>query len=256
MLSPLAARKAEKLGFTKVKVFHAGLPEWKKSGGLIVSNVAAIENFDKNSMNYILIDVRPKAEIEKGHLPSAIMAPKGDVASLKDQFPKFKGAPIILYSADGKLDGAKSAFKTITGWGYKQVSILNNGFKGWKEAGKQIDKGPAATKIVYTRTLAPGEIEVAGFREALDKPSSDVVILDVRNKSETEAGMFPNAVNIPLDELDQKLSDLPKDKQILIHCSTGARAEMAYNILKKAGVNAKYVNAKVECEKDKCTIEE
>ena len=46
-MSPLAARKAEKLGYKKIKVFHAGLPAWKKAGNIIVSNIAAIENYNK-----------------------------------------------------------------------------------------------------------------------------------------------------------------------------------------------------------------
>jgi len=46
---------------------------------------------------------------------------------------------------------------------------------------------------------------------------------------------------------------------LVIHCSTGVRAEMAYNILKKSGYDAKYVKAKVEFDPEKkgaYTIEE
>ena len=56
---------------------------------------------------------------------------------------------------------------------------------------------------------------------------------------------------IKLDDLAQKLGDLPKDKKIVAHCSTGVRAEMAYNLLKKAGFNAGYVKAKVDFDKEK-----
>lgn len=71
--------------------------------------------------------------------------------------------------------------------------------------------------------------------------------------------MFPGAVSIPLDDLEKRLAEVPKDKPIVIHCSTGIRAEMAYNQLKKAGIDAKYVKAKIDFDKQdktKYTIEE
>lgn len=255
-MSPLAARKAEKLGFTKVKVFHAGLPVWKKAGHSVVSNAAAIENYDKNDASYILIDLRPKKLIEQGHIPKAVAVPESGVDSMKDQFPKFTAAPIILYDQDGETPAAKETYKKISEWGYKQVSILSGGFTGWENAGKKVAKGPADPKITYVRKLMPGEVELATFKGFIEKPPMDTVILDVRNKSEVAAGAIPNSTNIPLEELEQRLLELPKDKTLVLFCSTGVRAEMAYNILKKAGVDAKYVKAKVEADKDKYSIED
>jgi rhodanese-related sulfurtransferase len=256
VLSPLAARKAEKLGYKNVKVFHAGLPAWKKAGNVVVSNIAAIENYDKNDASYILIDLRPKKLIEQGHLPKAVEVAESGIDSMKEQFPKFKAAAIILYDQDGDTGLAKEAYKKISDWGYKQVSVLAGGYQGWEKAGKQVAKGPVETKINYVRKLMPGEVELAVFKEAVENPSKGWVVLDVRGKSEAAAGALPNTLNIPLDELEQRLADIPKDKQIVIHCGTGARAEMAYNVLKKAGIDAKYVKAKVEADKDKYTIEE
>lgn len=248
-MSPLAARKAEKVGYKNIKVFHAGLPAWKKAGAITVSNIAAIENYDKQDLSYILLDLRPAKQVEKGHMPKAVALPSGGLDKIKDQFPKYMAAPIILCNQDGNLKAAQDAFKKISGWGYKQVSVLSGGFQAWEKAGKQIAKGPAGTKIAYVRKLAPGEFDLAAFKELLLKPSRDVTIVDVRAVSEAKEGMFPNSLNIPLDDLEKRLSEIPKDKPIVVHCSTGVRAEMAYNVLKKAGVDAKYVKAKVEFDK-------
>lgn len=256
MLSPLAARKAEKLGFKNIKVYHAGLPEWRKTGHVVVSNIAAIDAYEKNELSYILIDLRAKTAIEKGHIPKAVELPPAGLDGLKDQFPKFMGAPIILYNQDGDIQAAQDAYKKLSEWGYKQVSLLSGGYQAWEKAGKQVAKGPADQKITYVRKLMPGEIEVAAFKELILKQPKDSIILDVRNKAEVATGAIPNSINIPLEELEQKLAELPKDKNIVIHCATGARAEMAYNVLKKAGINAKYVKAKIETDKDKYTIEE
>src|SRR3989337_3452010 len=105
-MSPLAARKAEKLGYKKVKVFHAGLPAWKKAGHITVSNIAAVENYDKHDLSYILLDLRPAKQIEKGHMPKAIALPSGGLDKMKDQFPKHMEAPIILCHQDRKLKTA------------------------------------------------------------------------------------------------------------------------------------------------------
>jgi rhodanese-related sulfurtransferase len=258
-MSPLSARKAEKLGYKKIRVFHAGLPAWKKAGNITVSNMAAIANYDKQDLSYILLDLRPAKEIEKGHMPKATAVPAGGLDKMKDQFPKYMAAPIILCNQDGNLKSAQDAFKKISAWGYKQISVLSGGFQAWEKAGKQIAKGPAATKIAYVRKLAPGEFDIAAFKELIAKPSKDMTILDVRTAKEIEEGVLPGAVSIPMDELQKRLAEVPKDKPIVIHCSTGVRAEMAYNELKKAGIDAKYVRANIDFDKQdktKYTIEQ
>lgn len=225
---------------------------------MVVSNAAAIENYDKNDASYVLIDLRPKSQVEQGRIPKAVGLPDTGVDALKDQFPKYKNAAIILYNQDGDLASAKDAYKKIADWGYKQVTVLSGGFQEWNKAGKQVAKGPADSKIAYVRKLAPGEVETAAFKELIVKPNGSV-ILDVRAVKEAAEGTLPNALNIPLDELEQRLADLPKGKTVVVHCSTGARAEMAYNVLKKAGINAKYLKAKVDFDKDnkeKYTIED
>lgn len=240
-------------------MFHAGLPAWKKACHLVVSNIDALERYNKEDLSYILIDLRPKTEVEKGHIPKAVGVPEGGITVLKDQFPKYKGAQIILYNEDGKLATAEKAFKEIAAWGYNNVSVLSGGLSEWKKAGKRVAQGPAAARISYVRKLLPGEFEVEAFKALLANPKEEIIVLDVRTPQEVEEGILPKAKAIPLDILETKLSELPKDRTIVIHCSTGLRAEMAYNVLKKAGYNAKYVKAKVDFDKEKkgsYTIEE
>ncbi|MEW6140532.1 MAG: rhodanese-like domain-containing protein [Thermodesulfobacteriota bacterium] len=240
-------------------MFRAGLPAWKKAGHLVVSNIDALDRYNKEDLSYILIDLRPKEEVEKGHIPKAVGMPEGGITVLKDQFPKYKGAQVILYNEDGQLASAEKPFKEIAGWGYNNVSVLSGGLSEWKKAGKQVAQGPAATKISYVRKLLPGEFEVDAFKALVANPKEEIIVLDVRTPQEIEEGILPKARAIPLDTLETKLSELPKDRTIVIHCSTGLRAEMAYNVLKKAGYNAKYVKAKVDFDKEKkgsYTIEE
>lgn len=202
-------------------------------------------------MPYILIDLRDAKQVEKGHIPKSVAVPTGGLDTLKDQFPTFKAAPIILYNQDGNTAQATQAYKSISGWGYKQVSILSGGLQAWEKAGQELAKGAVATKVSFVRKLMPGEVDVEAFKALILKPSPDTIILDVRLASEAAADALPNTKNIPLDELEQRLAELPKGKNIVIHCATGARAEMGYDVLKKAGLKAGFVKANVEFDPEK-----
>lgn len=48
--------------------------------------------------------------------------------------------------------------------------------------------------------------------------AGDVIVLDVRPTAEYEAGHLPHAVSLPLEDLEQRLSTLPKDKEIVAYC--------------------------------------
>lgn len=70
--------------------------------------------------------------------------------------------------------------------------------------------------------------------------AADQVVLDVRNPPELEAsGSFPNALNIPLDELRDRLYALPVDKEILVACQVGLRGHVAYRMLVQNGFQAR-----------------
>jgi rhodanese-related sulfurtransferase len=52
---------------------------------------------------------------------------------------------------------------------------------------------------------------------------------------------------VPATQLSVRLAELPRDKRLVAHCSTGVRAEMAYNVLKGAGfTNVGFLNAPVD----------
>jgi hydroxyacylglutathione hydrolase len=61
--------------------------------------------------------------------------------------------------------------------------------------------------------------------------------LDVRGAGEWEAGHIPGALHIPLGELDQRLEEIPRNRVVIAHCQTGARAAMAASILRARGFN-------------------
>jgi NADPH-dependent 2,4-dienoyl-CoA reductase/sulfur reductase-like enzyme/rhodanese-related sulfurtransferase len=70
----------------------------------------------------------------------------------------------------------------------------------------------------------------------LNTPEPDrPYLLDVRTAQEFAAGHIPGAVNIPVDELRARLSDLPRDRQIAAYCQVGQRGYLATRILLQRG---------------------
>jgi phage shock protein E len=61
-------------------------------------------------------------------------------------------------------------------------------------------------------------------------------LVDVRASFEFAAGHLPGAINVPVQQLDQRLAELePKDKPIVVYCRSGHRSQVAYDKLKAAG---------------------
>ena len=70
--------------------------------------------------------------------------------------------------------------------------------------------------------------------------SNGAVILDVRTKGEFQSGHLRNSINIPVDNLPQKINKLNKNKPIITCCPSGARSASAMRILKSNGFEQVY----------------
>jgi rhodanese-related sulfurtransferase len=236
-MSPLSAREAVKLGYTNVKVLSTGLPGWKKSKGVVVMPANGLKKMIHNDTSYVLIDLRSKEAATKGHIKGAVSIPEANLAAAKDKFPKDKSAPVILYNDD---QASQESFASVRGWGYKNATVLNGGAKAWD--GKFFP-GETASEIVYVKKLKPGEMTIDEFKQIATAKPADKVILDVRDSG---VATISGAVNIPQSELADRLAELPKDKEIIVHCNTGIMANMAIKTLKDNG----YVDAVVQVSDD------
>ena len=87
--------------------------------------------------------------------------------------------------------------------------------------------------------IIKGDATAIHFDE-IDNLSEDQVLLDVRNPGELESvGFIEGAINIPVDQLRQRLNELPKDKEIVIYCQVGLRGNVAYRQLVNSGFKAR-----------------
>ncbi|EGR2448435.1 TPA: FAD-dependent oxidoreductase [Vibrio cholerae] len=87
--------------------------------------------------------------------------------------------------------------------------------------------------------LMKGDAKAIHFDE-IDNLTDEQVLLDVRNPMELQnMGYLPGAINIPVDQLRQRMNELPKDKEVVIYCQVGLRGNVAYRQLVNNGFKAR-----------------
>lgn len=91
-----------------------------------------------------------------------------------------------------------------------------------------------STAIVSTYTSPTTQLEPKKAQQLL---ATNAVLIDVRNPDEVaeEAYNVPNKLNIPLSELEARLAEVPKDKQVVVACQRGGRSQKAFDLLAKLG---------------------
>ena len=96
-------------------------------------------------------------------------------------------------------------------------------------------KDPVALAGYVAEDIITGKNNPVYWRELRDIEMENKFLLDVRTPDEFSLGSLPGAVNIPLDELRDRLAELPKDKMIYTFCAVGLRGYLAYRILTQHG---------------------
>ncbi|MEW8522852.1 MAG: rhodanese-like domain-containing protein [Candidatus Thiodiazotropha endolucinida] len=257
-LSHKSAAKAEALGYTNVKVYAAGFPDWVKNGGLPPGVSAAHVKMliDKNK-GATIVDARPARKFKKGHLPGAINVPLRQFDKLVDRLPADKNSPLIFYCGGYKCPlSPKSAVKAVA-MGYTKVRLFQAGYPAWKKAyGDAIEKTAEAKPAAAPKIEAgedEGTISIASFNTLATNNPEDFYWYDVRDPEEVESdGTFAKAVIMTVDEVEENVDKLPTDKPIVFFCSTGARSGEAYDLvmMKREDLKIYFLDANVAFNPD------
>ena len=83
--------------------------------------------------------------------------------------------------------------------------------------------------------IATGKVKQFHYEEIDSLKQKDVTLLDTRTISEYKSGNIDGSIHIPLDELRQKMAQIPKDKPVYILCHSGLRSYLACRILMQNG---------------------
>jgi len=246
-LSHNSAKKAKALGYTNVKVFAKGFPEWMKQKGayaaITVEQVAA--QIDANDT--LIVDARPKkTKFDKGHIPSAINIPFSQFDELKGKLPRELSTPIIFYCEGLKCKLSHNSAARAIVMGYKNVSVFETGYPAWK---KQFGESGA---IAAKAGGVEGAIDLERFQKTVTQMADTVTLVDVRDADEFAKGHLKTAINIPVEKLESKIKELPSDKPVIFLCSTGARSGEAYYMAKdlRPELETYYPEAQIDFKKD------
>lgn len=97
-------------------------------------------------------------------------------------------------------------------------------------------------EIVNDYFTEPDSLEPVAVTELLERlRADDVVVLDVRPEDEYAAGHIPGALSIPAGELERRLSELPRDREVVAYCRGPycVMALQAVEVLRSAGYRAR-----------------
>jgi len=239
-LSHKSAQIARGLGYTNVKVFTAGEPGWKKAEHYTVPSAAFLKDG-----NVILVDLRAPKAAAAGHLPGAVNIPLAQLESWENRFPSTKSAQVVFYG--DKESAIVAAVSTARDWGFTNVTGFPGAVKEWQQAGFKLSQGATADRIVWQKKLGPNEVGSTEFPKFL---SAGTLLVDVRTPDEYAKEHITSAINIPTEQMAKRYVELPNEKPVLFYCSTGARAEMAFDLVKGKAYAVKFLNANVEFKED------
>ena len=86
--------------------------------------------------------------------------------------------------------------------------------------------------------IVDGDIEVAHYHEIDRLVEDGAMLIDVRNPHERDNGYIPGSINIPLEQLRERLDEIPRDQKVYVSCQVGLRGYLACQILNLNGFRA------------------
>lgn len=170
----------------------------------------------------IVLDTRKATEFTQGFVPGSISI------GLEGRFAEWAGSllqfdkPILIIAEPGL---EKEAIIRLARVGFSLIGgHLAGGFEAWQKAGEETDM----------------IIDIEADELAMDIPFDDnLVVLDVRRETEFGDGHVANALNIPLDELNDpaQIANFEETQNIYVHCGAGYRSVIAASLLKRQGIH-------------------
>ncbi|KAF0103690.1 MAG: rhodanese-like protein [bacterium] len=246
MLSHKSAFKAEKLGYSNIKVYPNGFPEWASKGLHVAVSAAYIKKQIDEKTNAVLIDARPARVFAKGSIPGAINIPDTQFDKEAGKLPADKTTPLIFFCgglqcvlSDKSADKAKAL-------GYSNVKTYPQGYPEWEKlhgtpAAVASSAASAVPAAAPSAVLEPGKekgsVTIASFEKVMKENPDSILVVDVRDEKEFKKGAIKGSVNIPIDKLEKKLDTLPTGKPFVFVCGTGGRSGEAYDMVKLVGGN-------------------
>lgn len=186
-----------------------------------------------------LIDVREEAAYAEGHPLFAVNIPLSKLEiEILNRVPRFDTAVTVYDNGEGL---ATLAAERLTALGYSDVALLEQGLKGWQQAGGELfidvnSPGKAFGELVESRAHTPSL--PAEEVQALLNSGEPVVVLDSRRFDEYQTMSIPGGISVPGAELVLRVRDLvpsPTTK-VIVNCAGRTRSIIGTQSLVNAGI--------------------
>ena len=205
--SAYAQRLLAQAGFTNV-ANGGGISQMMAQKDEILAYINGETEEETESDEPLIVDVRTVQEFRSGAYPGAVNIPLDDLNARRAEFGNNPDREIVVYCASG----SRSA--------YAQRMLMQMG---------------------YTNVTNGGGLSAMMTRKNTSKSngssvSNEPLIVDVRTVAEYKSGAYPGAVNIELDQLSARISELgEKSRDITVYCASGARSAYAQRMLQQMG---------------------
>lgn len=168
-----------------------------------------------------------------GYYPGSIPMSIKIVFSPKDG--KLYGAQIVGYDGVDKRIDLLAGVVKFNGTIYDLMEVEHAYAPPFSSA-----KDPVNIMGFVAENILNGSMKPYSWRDIESIDFSNTILIDVRTKDEFELGAIRGAVNIPLDEIRNRLDELPQQKKIVVYCGVGLRGYVAERILMQLGYSEVY----------------
>jgi len=194
-----------------------------------------LDEYIQTKKQVIVLDVRDVFAFEKSNLKGAQHLPLEMLPKYLDQIPK--DVSILVYDENGKK--GHQALRTLVGAGCKDVTNISGGHTSLQRQAISVGFKTVQVSLlpIDKKTTKENQIEEAETNANTSTDEMERLVVDVRTQGEFMGGAFPNAVNIPLDDLMAGKGDFGSntDREIIVYCASGARSAYAQQVLAQKG---------------------
>ena len=272
--SPIVAQKLKDKGYTNVKIYSGGEPEWRKLSYLEIDTLAIKVYQEKNSA--FIVDARPYSKFLQETIPGAISIPDTSLVKLLGRFPINKSEKIVIFCGGYNCEKSHIIANKLISLDYEDVMVFAGGLPSWKERGLNTTASAYIEKYDEVAIVKKDSFSKNGFKRGSDDGSVDgewlkkqilenkipsyIQIVDVTTPNEFKTGHIKGAINIEASKLTAKelLEKLPKNKTIVFNCTAGGRSIDAWSKLNDEKLDISeiyYFDANISCKDNNCKID-
>ncbi len=162
-----------------------------------------------------VVDLTPATQFAQGHVPGTINIPLGLLSTWAGWLVDYE-RPLYLICEPNQLEKAARWLHNIG------IEKISGGFDV-----RQVQASGLASEV-YSRGT-PAQLFPA-------IKAGHVQVIDVRSNEEWHAGHLENAEHHFLGRITQHLDNLPRDRELVLQCRSGARSAIAMSVLQAAGI--------------------